>query len=123
MKILFATPVSPDARLLAALADAGHTVSHTSDCLQAVELTRKERHDAVVADLFFEQLSAIEMIGRIRSLSPDTIVITTDSAPAPRQSSPPGLESLGIKAHLTHPLDPAHLHELITCESHALSAR
>lgn len=105
MRILLVSPDGPEAALERALAERGHQLEHTSNCQSAADKVLRGQHEVVILDLFFKRLTALELIGQIRTRS-QTVAIITTSPETEDNRTPPGLDALGIHAHLSQPLEP-----------------
>lgn len=107
MRILIVSTSRPDSSVISALISLSHFVNYSDRCEDAEELVRREAYDAAIIYLFFENLSSLELIGRIKSYSPSTRILTTGEEPNSRSEETAKL--FDVQAHLPQPLDPATL--------------
>ena len=105
MRILIVAPAKPELSFTSILNERSHTLDRATDCNMAEELIKQNFYDAAIIYLFFENLSSLELIGKLKKSRPTTLIFTTGN---PQSDSPTERLTIlfNVRTHLPHPPDP-----------------
>jgi CheY-like chemotaxis protein len=107
-------------RMLVAI---GHSVIDAENGDVGLVLFQQRRPDLVITDLIMPEMEGIELIQRIRRLSPDSkIIAMSGSATASRKLYLGAAQKLGADGVLSKPFQSAELYEVIDRVSKRISS-